>query len=441
MPDPVQALVAIALLLAVFAPAPLLAIVVLVVRLRNAVRRGGAGALPARILAAWRGGTRHPVWPGLLAVAAATAVLTVGLQRGYLAAAGNGPRWGFDVVLLSIGLALLAAIGCAAFASLVAVAVSRVRGFGAGTVAGVLTLVTIAVGTGAAHLPLRAAYQAEPDRFPRVANLADGDLLMPFQMFLIALLWTLPWPVLGAALRDRAGQSRRSDRSDRVGDAGGADRPRAVRDRWQLLLDLATTDLPTSRYGWGAALRAELAAIDPPAERRSFALGGAWAALRSATTRGTWALAAAVALVVAGGSFAASRWSLAHDRGGVLGFWIAAPSLLLLAIALVAAWRTRSFGSGLRAGAVAGVAALVAVLAVSVPEAVVWANQQAGYLSTGDAVPPNWQAAVRDVLRPEFLAMMIVFWAMGTAGGAALGTASGRLRAGTSEDRPPVTTR
>jgi hypothetical protein len=136
-----------------------------------------------------------------------------------------------------------------------------------------------------------------------------------------------------------------------------------------------------------------------------------------------------VAVVVAGGSFVASRWSLTHGQGGVLGFWLLIPSLLLFAVALAAAWHTRSFGSGLRTGALAGFAALVAVLAVGIPEAVVWAHQRAGYLSTGDAPPPNWQSAVLDVVRPEFLIGMAVLWTMAAAGGAALGR--GRMPAAT----------
>ncbi|MFG1709446.1 hypothetical protein ACFLIM_40280 [Nonomuraea sp. M3C6] len=407
------------LLLVVLAPAPLLAIVVLTVRLRDTMRRGGAGALAACTRAAWRDGTGRPVWPGLIAVAVGAAVLTVGLERSYLATVTNGPREGSEVALLTMVLALLAAAGCAALAGLAAAAMTRVRGFGAGTVAGLLALVAIAVGTASAHLPLRATYLAEPDRLPAVVILARGDLLGPFEVFLAALIWALPWPVLGAALGARA-QS--------------AGRQHAVRDVWQLLIDLATTDLPKNRSAWGAALRAELAAIDPPAERRRFALGGAWAALRSGPPHGAWVWAAGVAVVVAGGSFAASRWSLAHDQGGILGFWMAIPSVLLLAVALATAWRDRSFGSGLRVGALAGLAALVAVLAVGIPEAVVWAHQQAGYLSTGDAVPPTWQSAVLDVLRPEFLLVMIVFWTVGAVGGAALGTVLGRLRPGAPDD-------
>jgi hypothetical protein len=401
------------LFVVVFAPAPLLAIVVLAGRLRDAARPGGAGTLAARTRAAWRNGTARPVWPGLIAVAAGAAVLTAALERLYLATVAKGPGWGFDMTLLTIVLGLLAAVVCAALAGLAAAAVTRARGFGAGTVAGLLALAAVAAGTACAHLPLRAAYLAEPHKFPSVANLADGDLLVPFEFFLAALLWALPWPVLGAAL---------GTRTETTGH-----RPTA-RDVWQLLLDLATADLPENRAAWGAALRSELAAIDPPAERRSFALGGVWTALWSGTPRGAWVRAAGVALAVAGGSYAASRWSLAHDRGGVLAFWMAVPSILLFAVALATAWRTRSFGSGLRAGALAGLAALVAVLAVGVPEAVVWANQQAGYLSTGDAVPPTWQSAVRDVLRPEFLIGMIVFWTTATAGGAAIGAALGRRR-------------
>jgi hypothetical protein len=252
--------------------------------------------------------------------------------------------------------------------------VARGRGLGAGTVAGLLVVVAVAAGSATAHLPLRASYLAEPGRFPVVGNVAEGDLLVPFDTFLVALLWALPWSVLGAAL----GAHNR----DVDGDHG-------VRDVWKLLLGLATADLPENRAAWGGALRAELAAIDQPAERRRFALGGVVAVLRAARPLGAWVPVAGVAVVVAFGTFAASRWSLAHDRGGVLGFWLAVPSALLFAVTLDWARRSRSFGSGLRTGARAGLAALVAVLVVALPEALVWADRQAGYLSTGDAVPPD----------------------------------------------------
>ncbi|MFI6484587.1 hypothetical protein ACIBH1_42170 [Nonomuraea sp. NPDC050663] len=399
------------LFLVVLAPAPLLAIVVLASRLRGAVRREGAGVLATGVIAAVRRGTAWPVWPALIAVVMATAALTALFEQAYLATVALGPRLGFDVALLGITLGLVAMVGCALLSAAGAAAVARARGFGAGTVAGVLGLAAVAVGAALAHLPLRAAYLADPGGFPLVPNLADGDLLIPVEAFLYLLALALPWPVLGAALRPRSPGKR-------------------VRDGWQLLLDLATADLPASRTAWGAALRAELAAIDEPAERRRFALGGTWTAVWSGPPRYAWVGAAAVAALVAVGSFAASRWSLAHDRGGVLSFWAVVPSLLLLALTLGTSWRVRSFGAGLRAGALAGFAALVAVLAVGIPEAIVWAERRAGYLSTGDAVPPSWEAAVLDVVRPEFLIAMIGFWTIGAVGGAALGTALWRERHG-----------
>ena len=48
-------------------------------------------------------------------------------------------------------------------------------------------------------------------------------------------------------------------------------------------------------------------------------------------------------------------------------------------------------------------AALVASYGVGIAEAVVWAERRAGYLTTGDAVPPSAQAAALELLRPEFV--------------------------------------
>jgi hypothetical protein len=411
-------------LVVVAIPLPLLALVVIVVELHGAVRAGGPRGLVAGIGAALRGGTRRPVWRGLLAVAVTAGLLTVGLEQWYLALVGNGSRSGVDVVLLAVVLALLLSVLTGGLVMLTAAAVGKARGFGPGTVAGLLTLLAVAIGTAAAHVSLRAAYLADPSGFPVVENLGNGDLLIPADAFLVALTWALPWPVFGAML----GAYRVT-----------AETPAPVRDVWHVLLNLATADLPVNNATWGAALRAELASITPRAERRRFALGGVWTTLRSGRPQGAWVLAAGVALLVAAASFAASRWSLAHERGGILGFWLAVPTILLFAVALFTAYRTRSFGSALRASTLAGTAAAVAVIAVAIPEAVVWANRRAGYLSTGDAVPPDWQSAVGDVLRPEFLIVMVVFWIIGATGGAAVGTAFGRLFTATpAHGTPPV---
>ncbi|SCG79265.1 hypothetical protein [Micromonospora humi] len=74
-------------------PVPLLATVVLAVRLRGVLRQGGARRLTARARAAWRNGTRRPVWPGLIAIVVAVALLTAGLERLYLATVTSGSRW------------------------------------------------------------------------------------------------------------------------------------------------------------------------------------------------------------------------------------------------------------------------------------------------------------------------------------------------------------
>ncbi|GAA1893706.1 hypothetical protein [Asanoa iriomotensis] len=396
------------LVFVVVAPAPALALGVLVARLR----RGGA---LARLWPGLRGGVARPVWIGLVATVVFAGALTAGLEQAYLAAMPNRPERGFDTGLLALVIGQFAVVLSAALAAVAAAAVARARGFGAGAVAGVLTLVAVGAGAAAAHLPLRAYYLANPSSFPPPLNLGEGGLLVPFDAFLITLAWALPWPVIGAALATRG-------------------RRRPVRDLPQLVLDLATSDLPANRAAWGAALRAELAAIDPPAERRRFARGGAWAALRTGPPRGAWLVGAGVAVVVALGTLAASRWSLAHGGGGVLGFWAEAPTVVLFVVALLAAWRSRSFGAGLRGGIVAGLGALVAVVAVGIPEAILWTNERAGFLSTGDAVPPDWQTAVRDTLRPEFLIGMALFWTTATAGGAALGAALARLHTRTSDE-------
>ncbi|GID29491.1 hypothetical protein [Paractinoplanes brasiliensis] len=399
------------LLLPVMLVPPLLALLVLAIHLTGAARQAGARSLPAHLGAALRNGARRPVWPALITLAVGAAALTAALEQAYLAAAPRGSDWGFDVVLLTLALGLLAAAGCGLLAAIAAGAAARARSFGAGTVAGVLALLAVTAGAAVAHLPLRAAYLADPGAFPVVGNLGEGDLLVPFDAFFATLVWALPWPVLGAAL----GARRQAE-------------GRQHRDSWQVLLELATADLPGNQAAWGTALRAELAAIDTPRERRRFALGGTWTALRSGLTQGAWLQASGVAVLVAGGVFIASRWSLAHEQGGVLSTWVTLPSVLLFVVTLTTAWRHRSVSAALRTGAVAGLGALAGMLAVSIPEAVVWAERHAGYLSTGDALPPTWQAAVGDVLRPEFLVGSIVFWAMGALSGAALGAAFGRLR-------------
>ncbi len=70
------------------------------------------------------------------------------------------------------------------------------------------------------------------------------------------------------------------------------------------LLALATAGLRGGRRTWGAAMRAELAAIDNDSERRRFAVGCALTALRTGWTRSGLLVAAA-----SGECSPPSRWS------------------------------------------------------------------------------------------------------------------------------------
>jgi hypothetical protein len=397
---------------------------VLVIRLARAVRRDGVRSVAGRVLATLATALARPVWPGLLIAAATSAAVTAALEQLYLVALPHGPRWGVDVALQFVTLGVLVAVLCSLLVGLAGAGVAYTRGFAAGAVAGTLLLPAIVGGALAAHLPLRASYAQSPGAFPQVDNLGSGDLLLPFEVCLAVLVCALPWPVVGAALGARHGPE-----------------PTITGDVWQRLLDLATVQLPVHRSSWGAALRAELAVIEPPAERRSFALGAARAALSFSPSRQTVCFALGVAVVVAVGTFAASRWSLAHGAGGILGFWVFVPGLTLAGVALVTAWRTRSFGSAVQTTFLAGLAALVALLAVGIPEAVVWARPGGGYLTTGDAIPPSWQAAVLDLLRPEFLGAYVAVWTAMAAGGAALGLAASRPRILSSRGARPVASR
>jgi hypothetical protein len=180
-----------------------------------------------------------------------------------------------------------------------------------------------------------------------------------------------------------------------VGAAAGHDVP-------ERLLMVATAGLRGSRAIWGAAMRAELAAIDAHAERRRFAVGCALTALRTG-----WNRSALLVAVSAGGGLAvitlvSSRLSLAGDRtGSLLGVLTAVTPLALLALAGGAAFVGLSFRSGLEYGFLAMLVALVAIAAVAIPEGARWAEVGGVYLLDGDApsVPLSAREGAIDALR------------------------------------------
>jgi hypothetical protein len=197
----------------------------------------------------------------------------------------------------------------------------------------------------------------------------------------------------------------------------------AGKDVPERLLTVATAGLRGSRATWGAAMRAELAAVDAHHERRRFAVGCALTALRTG-----WNRSALLVAVTAGGGLAAitlvsSRMSLAGDRtGSLLAVLTAVTPLVLLALAGGAAYVGVSFRTGLEYGFLALLVALVGITAVAMPEGARWAEVGGVYLLDGDApsAPLSARAGAIDALRSTLVFGPIV-WLAWPVIGAALG--------------------
>jgi hypothetical protein len=143
----------------------------------------------------------------------------------------------------------------------------------------------------------------------------------------------------------------------------------------------------------------------------------------------TWVVAAGAAGLAAVGTYVASRASLADGAGGILSAHGAGVAVIVFGATLAIALRHRSFRDGLQGGTLALLAAFVASYAVGISEAVVWAERRAGYLTTGDAIPPSAQAAVLDLLRPEFVIWNLGYGLLSMLLAAALGALVGQRRA------------
>ncbi|HEY5979870.1 MAG TPA: hypothetical protein VIT41_09560 [Microlunatus sp.] len=201
---------------------------------------------------------------------------------------------------------------------------------------------------------------------------------------------------------------------------------RRTRDGSERLLAVATTGLPARRAEWGAAMRAELAAIDDVGARRRFARSAAAVALG----RGygvCLVLASAAALFVAGATLTASRVQL-HDGGpGVLAVTVPVPAVPLLVIAFLAARMARSFGFGLVAGVLGLLASLAAVFGVLALEGPVWMARYGVFML--DADPPRHAVGSAEIVLDLFSTGMwighVAFWLPWLLIGAALGARLG----------------
>jgi hypothetical protein len=375
-------------------------------RIAAALQLGGRRQ---RVRTALRAGVARPVWQLLLALLLLTAGSTFVAVRVYLTAAARS--WGDAFLWVSSAVLAVTSVQLLVLGVAGVVAGSR-RSFHGGMVAGALALVAVTAGYVAAYLSERFAYRADPGSYPSGWNLGQTDLLFQFDLLLAGLLLALPWPVLGAALGARSTElSRRG------------------RDGWDRLLLIATAGLRDGDRAWATAMRAELAHVDERGERRRFALGCTASALRLGPDVVTWVVAAGAAGLAAVGTYVASRASLADGAGGILSAHGAGVAVIVFGATLAIALRHRSFRDGLQGGTLALLAAFVASYAVGISEAVVWAERRAGYLTTGDAIPPSAQAAVLDLLRPEFVIWNLGYGLLSMLLAAALGALVGQRRA------------
>jgi hypothetical protein len=181
---------------------------------------------------------------------------------------------------------------------------------------------------------------------------------------------------------------------------------------------------------WGAALRAELATITVPRERRRFAVGAAVALLGRPHSRRSFLLAAGMALTFGAGVLGVSRVGLGDDGLGSVTMLL--PPVMLFAIAYLCARSTGSLRFGLETGILAALTTLVAVAVVYGVEAAHWYHLAPGIsVLDGDHVGfDSAQAAVLDAMHPIILLGHLVFWSSWPVLGALAGARAARAATG-----------
>ena len=185
----------------------------------------------------------------------------------------------------------------------------------------------------------------------------------------------------------------------------------------------------------GAAMRGQLAGIDRRDERRRFAVGRAWTALRTGWTRTGLLVAATVGAGLAATTLFSSRASLAGDRtGSLFRVLVVVTPVVLLAVAFGVGFVGASFRSGLEIGLLAMLGALVGIVAVAMPEGARWAETAGVFMLDGDApvVALTGRAGALDALQSTLIFGSIT-WPAGPVIGAALGAALRRRRRAPTE--------
>jgi len=157
-------------------------------------------------------------------------------------------------------------------------------------------------------------------------------------------------------------------------------------------------------------LRAELATITVPRERRRFAVGAAVALLGRPRRLRSFLLAAGVAIAFGTGLLGVSRAALGDDGLGSVSLLL--PPVLLFAIAYRCARSTRSLRFGLETGILAALTTLLAVAVVYGVEAAHWYHvaPDVSVLDGEHVAFDSARAAVLGAVHPVILLVHLVFW-------------------------------
>lgn len=205
------------------------------------------------------------------------------------------------------------------------------------------------------------------------------------------------------------------------------------RDVAERLLAAVTGERTSSdgeQVDWGAALRAELATITVPRERRRFAVGAAVALLGRPHSRRSFVVAPAVAVAFGAGLLGVSRVGLGDDGLGSVTLLL--PPVMLFAIGYLCARSMRSLRFGLETGIVAALTTLVAVAVVYGVEAAHWYHvaPDVSVLDGEHVDLDSTRAAVLGAVHPVILLVHLVFWSPWPVLGAWAGARAPRAASG-----------
>jgi hypothetical protein len=178
---------------------------------------------------------------------------------------------------------------------------------------------------------------------------------------------------------------------------------------WAAALPGGRTSSNGAQVDWGAAMRAELASISDPRERRRFALGAAVAMLGTPHRLRSGLLAAGTAVAFAVGLLGFSRATVGHDGLGSVSVLV--PVVMLFATGFLCARSTRSLRFGVETGILAAVTTLVAVAVVFGIEAARWFDVAHVSVLDGEHLDvATSRAAVLDAVHPIILIVHLLFW-------------------------------